>query len=181
MIINVLYYLLRYEPNTPLAFRRRVECHSKQQAGHGKIIVSIGQDTEKPISRVADYDTSIFPITPKKDNQDFNPVAMIWENSYGRRKNTSSKTRINQRYLSAISPTKTPDPFDRNIGQSNALPIGYAVDFVSPILSQFIMSIAKPAIRIKLLMSNAHTTSSPTKIGLCYGRLLSWALANEIS
>ena len=65
------------EPNTPLAFRRRVECHSKQQAGHGKIIVSIGQDTEKPISRVADYDTSIFPITPKKDSQDFNPVAMI--------------------------------------------------------------------------------------------------------
>ena len=169
------------EPNTPLAFRRRVECHTKQQAGHGKIIVSIGQDTEKPISRVADYDTSIFPITPKKDSQDFNPVAMIWENSYGRRKNTSSKTRINQRYLSAISPTKTPDPFDRNIGQSNALPIGYAVDFVSPILSQFIMSIAKLAIRIKLLMSNAHTTSSPTKIGLCYGRLLSWALANEIS
>ena len=25
-----------YEPNTPLAFRRRDECHLKQQAGHGK-------------------------------------------------------------------------------------------------------------------------------------------------
>ena len=65
------------EPNTPLAFQRRDECHLKQQAGHGKIIVSIGQDTEKPISRVADYDTSIFPITPKKDSQDFNPIVMI--------------------------------------------------------------------------------------------------------
>ena len=69
--------IISREPNTPLAFRRRDACHLKQQAGHGKIIVSIGQDTEKPISRVADYDTSIFPITPKKDSQDFNPIVMI--------------------------------------------------------------------------------------------------------
>ena len=65
------------EPNTPLAFRRRDACHLKQQARHGKIAVGIGQDSENPILYVADYDTSIFPITPKKDSQDFNPVAMI--------------------------------------------------------------------------------------------------------
>ena len=152
------------EPNTPLAFRRRDACHLKQQAGHGKIIVSIGQDTEKPISRVADYDTSIFPqdtekpisrvadydtsifpITPKKDSQDFNPVAMIWENSYGRRKNTSSKTRINQRYLSAISPRKTPNPFGWTLysfmpcllDMMLTLFPGYDVDFVSPIFESY--------------------------------------------
>lgn len=34
LIINVLYYLLRYKPNTPLAFWRRDACHLKQQAGH---------------------------------------------------------------------------------------------------------------------------------------------------
>ena len=50
-----------YEPNTPLAFRRRDACHLKQQAGHGKIIVSIGQDTEKPISRVVDYTSALCP------------------------------------------------------------------------------------------------------------------------
>ena len=163
-----------YEPNTPLAFRRRDACHLKQQAGHGKIIVSIGQDTEKPIFRVADYDTSIFPITPKKDNQDFNPVAMIWENSYGRRKNTSSKTRINQRYLSAISPRKTPDPFGRNIGRSNALPIDMLLILSPLFLSRFIMSIAKLTIRIKLRMSNEHTTSSPTKIAYAMANFYHW-------
>ena len=50
-----------YEPNTPLAFRRRDACHLKQQAGHGKIIVSIGQNTEKPISRVATMTPVFFP------------------------------------------------------------------------------------------------------------------------
>ena len=34
------------EPNTPLAFRRRDECHLKQQAGHGKITVGFGQNTK---------------------------------------------------------------------------------------------------------------------------------------
>ena len=55
MIINVLYYLLRYEPNTPLAFQRRDECHLKQQAGHGKIAVEFGHGTKDSISRIADY------------------------------------------------------------------------------------------------------------------------------
>ena len=43
------------------------------------------------------------------------------------------------------------------------------------------MSIAKLTIRIKLRMSNEHTTSSPTKIRLCYDKPLSWTLAGEIS
>ena len=55
------------EPNTPLAFRRRDVCHLKQQAGHGKIIVSIGQDTEKPISRVANYNICFMHIVPAEE------------------------------------------------------------------------------------------------------------------
>ena len=46
-----------YEPNTPLAFRRRDACHIKQQAGHGKIAVEFGHGTKDSISRIADYDT----------------------------------------------------------------------------------------------------------------------------
>ena len=48
-----------YEPNTPLTSWRWDKCHLKQQAGHGRIIVCIGQDTEKPISRVADYASTL--------------------------------------------------------------------------------------------------------------------------
>ena len=36
------------EPNTPLAFRRRDVCHSKQQAGHGKITAGFGQAQKIP-------------------------------------------------------------------------------------------------------------------------------------
>lgn len=54
-------------PNTPLAFRRRDECHLKQQAEHGKMSVGIGQDTEDYISHVADYDTCILRIIPQKN------------------------------------------------------------------------------------------------------------------
>ena len=57
-----------YEPNTPLAFRRRDACHLKQQAGHGKIIVSIGQSIKDSISRVADYDTCILLIALQKNS-----------------------------------------------------------------------------------------------------------------
>ena len=55
------------EPNTPLAFRRRDECHLKQQAEHGKMSVGIGQDTEDYISHVADYDTCILRTIPQKN------------------------------------------------------------------------------------------------------------------
>ena len=43
------------------------------------------------------------------------------------------------------------------------------------------MSIAKLTIRIKLLMSNEHTTYSLTKNGACNGKLLSYTLVNMIS
>ena len=46
-----------YEPNTPLAFRRRDACHLKQQAGHGTIAIKFGQSTKDSISRVAEYAT----------------------------------------------------------------------------------------------------------------------------
>ena len=48
-----------YEPNTPLAFRRRDECHLKQQAGHGRITVGFGQSTKDFISRIADYASAL--------------------------------------------------------------------------------------------------------------------------
>ena len=48
-----------YEPNTPLAFWRRDACHSKQQAGHRRNAVGIGQDTENPILCVADYTSAL--------------------------------------------------------------------------------------------------------------------------
>lgn len=68
MIINVLYYLLRYEPNTPLAFRRRDECHLNQQAGRGKITVGIGQWTKNPISLVANYNICFMHIVPAEES-----------------------------------------------------------------------------------------------------------------
>ena len=48
-----------YEPNTPLAFRRRDACHLKQQAGHGKINVEFGQETKDSISHIADYASTL--------------------------------------------------------------------------------------------------------------------------
>ena len=47
------------EPNTPLAFRRWDVCHLTQQAGHVKIVVESGQDTENPILCVADYTSAL--------------------------------------------------------------------------------------------------------------------------
>ena len=58
---------MRYEPNTPLAFRRRDECHLKQQAGHGKITVGIGQWMKNPISLVANYNICFMHIVPAEE------------------------------------------------------------------------------------------------------------------
>ena len=55
------------EPNTPLAFRRRDACHSKQQAGHGKNTVGFGQSTKDSIFRIADYDACILLIVLQKN------------------------------------------------------------------------------------------------------------------
>ena len=56
-----------HEPNTPLAFRRRDECHLKQQAGHGKINVGIGQWTKNPISRVANDDIDFMHLVQSEE------------------------------------------------------------------------------------------------------------------
>ena len=59
--------IISREPNTPLAFRRRDACHSKQQAGHEKMTVLSGQNTKDTISRIANYDTCILLIVPQKN------------------------------------------------------------------------------------------------------------------
>lgn len=56
------------EPNTPLAFRRRDECHLKQQAGHGKITVGIGHNTINSISFVANYNICFMHIVSAEES-----------------------------------------------------------------------------------------------------------------
>ena len=56
-----------YEPNTPLAFRRRDECHLKQQTGHGKITVRIGQWTINSNPFVANDDTCSMHIVSAEE------------------------------------------------------------------------------------------------------------------
>ena len=56
------------EPNTPLAFRRRDECHLKQQAGHGKITVGIGHNTINSISFVANYNIRFMHIVSAEES-----------------------------------------------------------------------------------------------------------------
>lgn len=55
------------EPNTPLAFWQRDGCHLKQQAGHRKIAVRIGQRTKNPISLVANFAPTLCTYFPKKN------------------------------------------------------------------------------------------------------------------
>ena len=57
-----------YEPNTPLAFRRRVECHLKQQAGHEKMAVGIEQSTINSNSFVANDDICFMHIVPAEES-----------------------------------------------------------------------------------------------------------------
>ena len=54
------------EPNTPLAFRRRDECHLKQQAGHEEMAVWIEQSTKDFISRIANYVSALRTQFPQK-------------------------------------------------------------------------------------------------------------------
>lgn len=114
------------EPNTPLAFRRRDECHLNQQAGHGKITVGIGQWTKNPIYLVANYNICFMHIVPEEES-DRTLIKLCW------RKNTSCETGIIQRYLSARFSTKTLESIRQNIGQSHALAIGHVVDIAFPI------------------------------------------------
>lgn len=55
------------EPNTPLAFWQRDECHLNQQAGHRKIAIRIGQSTKNPISLVANFTPTLCTYFPKKN------------------------------------------------------------------------------------------------------------------
>ena len=54
------------EPNTPLAFRQRDECHLKQQAGHEKTGAEIEQSTKDSISRIANYVSALRTQFPQK-------------------------------------------------------------------------------------------------------------------
>lgn len=55
------------EPNTPFAFRRQDACYLKQQAGHGKITIGIGQWTKNPISLVANDDICFMHIASAEE------------------------------------------------------------------------------------------------------------------
>ena len=54
------------ETNTPLAFRRRDECHLKQQAGHGKSLSNLDKAKDS-ISRIADYDNLYFAYSSAEE------------------------------------------------------------------------------------------------------------------
>ena len=56
------------EPNTPPASRQRDECHLKQQAGHVKITVGIGQWTKNPLSLVVNYNICFMHIVPEVES-----------------------------------------------------------------------------------------------------------------
>ena len=56
------------EPNTPLAFRRRDECHLKQQAGHEKTGAEIGQSTKDFISLVANSNICFMHLVPEEES-----------------------------------------------------------------------------------------------------------------
>ena len=130
MIINVLYYLLRYEPNTPLAFRQRDVCHLKQQAGHGKIAVEFGHGTKDSISRIADYDTWILLIVPQKNRSGLYP------SYYFEKLLPSEQKRIKDThcYLSGKSSPKHTELFGRTLYNSTPWLLDMMLIFVSPIL-----------------------------------------------
>ena len=56
------------EPNTPLAFRRRDECHLKQQAEHEKMAVGIEQSTINSISFVANDDIDFMHLVQSEES-----------------------------------------------------------------------------------------------------------------
>lgn len=55
------------EPNTPLAFRQRDECHLKQQAGHEKMAIGIEQSTINSISFVANDDIDFMHLVQSEE------------------------------------------------------------------------------------------------------------------
>ena len=59
---------IKYEPNTPLAFRRRDAFHLKQQAGHGKIVVEFGH-AQKILSLVLPTMTTYILLIAQQKNR----------------------------------------------------------------------------------------------------------------
>ena len=130
MIINVLYYLLRYKPNTPLAFRRRDACQLKQQAGHVKIVVGSGQDTENPIlwyGRL--YFGTVLIVSTEKSVRAFNQVVLS-KNCCFRSERAS---KIPLRYLNRKSSSKHTQLFCRTLYISKPYLLYMMLIFVSPI------------------------------------------------
>lgn len=132
MIINVLYYLLRYEPNTPLALRRRDTCHSKQQAGHIKIVVGSGQDTENPILWCGRLYFGI--VLTEKSVTAFNQVVLSKNCCF--RSESASKIPPQQKII-----IKAYAIIRQDIVHLHVLTVGYDVDFVSPIFGTGLSSL----------------------------------------
>lgn len=120
------------EPNTPFAFWLWDECHSKQQVGHGKIAVGIGQISKDSIFFVANYDIC-FMLIVSVEEQAMTLSGYNLGNCCGRSKITSRKMRISHRYMSTISSMETPGIIRQSVVQFYALHVGYAIDIVFPI------------------------------------------------
>ena len=121
--------LRRGEPNTPLAFQRRDACHLKQQAGHGKIIVGIGQSTKDSISWIADYDNLYFAYSSAEE-QIRTLIKLLFRGA------VAFGAKTYQRYPSISKRkiiTKAYGFIRQDIVQFNTITVGYDVDFVSPI------------------------------------------------
>ena len=58
---------MQQKPNTSPTVRRRDECHLKQQTGHGKITVGIGQWTINSNPFVANDDTCSMHIVSAEE------------------------------------------------------------------------------------------------------------------
>ena len=154
------------EPNTPLTFWQRDECHLNQQAGHRKIAVRIGQSTKNFISLVANYDICFMHIIPAEELVR-TLQNVIWRYWYIQNKIIRRKMKVSHRHLNMISSIKTYRTIRQNIGQALALHIGYVIDIISPIL-KFGYPYLQPIliIIIKLAISNRNAKCLLIKIVL---------------
>ncbi|UVQ90584.1 hypothetical protein [Parabacteroides distasonis] len=73
------------EPNTPLFFRRWDACHSKQQAGHGKITVGFGQNTKVLSLSIGELDRfHVHSLGKKEDSfKSYNLNIVLLHNASG--------------------------------------------------------------------------------------------------
>ena len=118
------------EPNTPLAFRRRDACQLKQQAGHVKIVVGSGQDTENPIlwyGRL--YFGTVLIVSTEKSVRAFNQVVLSKNCCF--RSERASKIAL--RYLNRKSSSKHTQLFCRTLYISKPYLLYMMLIFVSPI------------------------------------------------